>query len=259
MITGGTAHSMRVGSLWRYPVKSMQGDECGELVLDANGVRGDRRFGVFDVDSQTVLSAKREGRLLHAAASMTAEGLRVTMPDGRTMSPGTALDTCLTSWLGRRVALVDATDMGPATYECPEDFENDDSPRVRWTGVQGSFVDESELHLLTVADLDLLRSERPDLHWDVRRFRPNIVLDTDALSTVFAAPGTRVEVGDVEIEIRNGCSRCVMTTRPQPGGVERELDILRHVSRAHGNDVGVRARVRRTGLLRVGDVASVAS
>jgi hypothetical protein len=250
---------MRVASLWRYPVKSMQGEECDELILDARGVRGDRRYGVFEVDSETVISAKREGRLLQAAASITSDGLRVTLPDGHTMSPGTGLDDGLTSWLGRRVVLAEATDIGPATFECPEDFENDDSPRVRWLGVEGSFVDESALHLLTRTDLELLSSERPELHWDVRRFRPNIVVDADVVSTDFATPGQRVEVGDVEIEIQKGCSRCVMTTRPQPNGLERELDILRHVSRVHGNDVGVRARVVRAGIIHAGDVLTVVS
>ncbi|HEY5304623.1 MAG TPA: MOSC N-terminal beta barrel domain-containing protein [Acidimicrobiales bacterium] len=257
MIPGGDVHSMRVGSLWRYPVKSMQGEECAELIVDARGVRGDRRYGVFDVESETVISAKREGRLLQATASFTSEGLRVTMPDGHTMSPGAGLDDGLTNWLGHRVALAEAADIGPATFECPEDFEDDDSPRVRWVGVEGSFVDESALHLLTRADLELLSSERPDLHWEVRRFRPNIVVDTDVVSTVFARPGQRVELGDVQIEIQKGCSRCVMTTRPQPRDLERELDILRHVNRAHANEVGVRARVLRSGVIHPGDAVTV--
>ena len=48
-----------------------------------------------------------------------------------------------------------------------------------------------------------------------------------------------------------------MTTRAQPGGIEQQLDILRHVIRAHGNQVGFRASVVREGAIRVGDTVRV--
>ena len=63
----------------------------------------------------------------------------------------------------------------------------------------------------------------------------------------------RVGIGEVEVEIEKPCSRCVMTTRTQPGGLERQLDVLRHVSRAHDGSVGTRARVLRPGVVREGD------
>ena len=50
-----------------------------------------------------------------------------------------------------------------------------------------------------------------------------------------------------------GCTRCVMTTRPQPEGLDRELDILRHTIRFHDNTVGLRAWVVHAGTVRVGD------
>jgi hypothetical protein len=44
-----------------------------------------------------------------------------------------------------------------------------------------------------------------------------------------------------------------MTTRPQPGGLDRELDVLRHVSRHQDGNVGTRASVARSGVVREGD------
>ena len=245
--------STRVAALWRYPVKSMQGETCDELRFEESGVAGDRSFGVLDLGSRTILSAKREGRLLEATASLVNGELSVRLPGGHDIDPGDALDESMTRWLGRPVTLVDVRTHGIATFESPEDFERDDSNLERWEGMAGSFVDESPLHFLTTADLELLSLERPDLQWDVRRFRPNIVIAADAGSLDPLEHGQRLTLGEVEIEILKGCTRCVMTTRPQPGNLDRQLDILRHTHALHDSQVGQRARVVVAGTVRVGD------
>jgi uncharacterized protein YcbX len=249
--------SWRVSSLWCYPVKSMQGEERSELVFDAGGVEGDRKYGVLDVAANTVLSAKREGRLLDATANLSGDELSITLPDGRSFNEGEPLDEVLTSWLGRPVRLVDAASFGTATYEAHEDSEDDDSPLVTWEGLRGSFVDESALHLMTTLDIEQLVSERPDLQWETRRFRPNVMMEPAADSQLRLEPGMRVAVGDCEIAITKGCTRCVMTTRSQPGALERQLEILQHVSRYHDGAVGVRASIVRTGTVRIGDPVRV--
>ncbi|MEO9181821.1 MAG: MOSC N-terminal beta barrel domain-containing protein [Acidimicrobiales bacterium] len=243
----------QVVELWRYPVKSMAGGAHEELVVDAFGVVGDRANGVLDCTSGTILSAKREGRLLDARAALVANDLVVTLSDGREYDRGPALDEALGDWLGRAVRVVEAARFGSATFESPVDFERDDSELVSWEGVANSFVDESALHVLSAVDLIKLRDERPDLDWDVRRFRPNVVVDV-ALGDL--TPGRRLHLGSVEVEITDGCSRCVMTTRPQPGGLERELDILRHVAREHEGVLGARARVVTPGRVLLGDTFS---
>ncbi len=241
----------RIVSLWRFPVKSMQGESLSELRCDATGVVGDRSIGVLDVESGTILSAKREGRLLEASACYLSGVLSVRLPDGSEFREGSRLDGALSTWLGRSVRVATAATYGAATFQSPEDFEHDESALVSWEGLEGSFVDESALHLLTTGDLASLGAERPDLQWDVRRFRPNIVIDSK--DSVEVVPGRRLSVGGVEIEIEKACSRCVMTTRAQPGNLERQLDVLRHVARTHHGDLGVRAWITRAGLLRVGD------
>lgn len=248
----------RVSSLWRYPVKSMQGQKVDEADLDSLGVAGDRAYGVLKRESGTILSAKREGRLLEATAEYRSGVLVVTLPSGEEFHPGTRLDDELSSWLGYPVTLVMAATFGVPTFESPEDFERDDSEVVTWDGMKGRFVDESALHLLTTSELERLTRERPDLNWDVRRFRPNIVVD-DAEGSLDTSPPRSIQLGDVVMEIIKPCSRCVMTTRPQPGGLERELDVLRHVSSHHDGDVGARATVVRAGLLRVGEEVRILS
>jgi len=243
----------RVESLWRYPVKSMQGEALDELTLEENGVTGDRSFGILDLATGTIVSAKREGRLLEASARLSGAKLRVRLTDDEELGPGASLDETLTAWLGRPVRLADAENFEVATFEGPEDYERDDSPLVQWAGREGSFVDESPLHLLTTSDLALLATERADLQWDVRRFRPNVVVNAETQSLGVLAAGCRLRIGGAEIQVSKGCTRCVMTTRSQPNGLERQLEILRHLVGSHANQVGVRARVVRPGVVRVGD------
>ena len=136
MLTDSTLPVATVSSLWRYPVKSMQGERVRELSFDASGVVGDRAYGVVNRESGTVLSAKREGRLLEAAADYRSGVLVVTLPSGEEFRQGTRLDSELSSWLGYPVALVIAATFGVATFESPEDFERDDSPVVSWEGTR---------------------------------------------------------------------------------------------------------------------------
>ena len=176
--------SWSVSSLRRYPVKSMQGEVRDELMFGVHGVEGDRQYGVFDQASRTVLSAKREGRLFEAMATLDDDQLTVTLPNGRSYEPGDALDEALATWLGRPVRLVAASTFGTATFEAQSDFERDDSPSETWEGRAGSFVDDSPLHLLTSLDLAALMNERPELQWDVRRFRPNVVVGAVGIESV---------------------------------------------------------------------------
>jgi uncharacterized protein len=256
VLPDSTPRAAVVSSLWRHPVKSMQGEKVGELDCDSLGVVGDRAYGVLNRESGTILSAKREGRLLEAAAEYRSGVLVVTLPSGEEFRQGTRLDDALSTWLGYPVALAIAATFGAPTFESSEDFERDDSPVVYWEGTRGRFVDESALHLLTSSELARLSTERPELKWDVRRFRPNIVVD-DGEGSLDTSPHRSIQVGEVVIETTKPCSRCVMTTRPQPGGLDRELDVLRHVSRHHDGNVGARAMVVRAGVVREGDVVRI--
>jgi MOSC domain-containing protein len=257
--TPASVAGMKVAGLWRYPVKSMQGEATDSVGLDESGVDGDRRFGVLDAASGTIVSAKKDGRLLEARAMLAGVELTVQLPTGETaLGTGPAVDAALSAWLGRTVHLVEARPDGRGTFERPEDFEDDGSEPVQWQGPYGSFVDSSPVHLLTTASLRAMSAERPDLRWDVLRFRPNVLIEADGTDCVEDAwVGRRVVLGQVELEVRKACGRCVMTTRPQPGGLRRELDIMRHLSATRSTNLGVLARVTRGGRVDVGQPATL--
>jgi uncharacterized protein YcbX len=91
-MTHPTAQSS-VASLWRYPVKSMQGEELNAADVTAGGLFGDRRFAVVDPATGKVAGAKNPRRWpgffdFRAAytepprAGQPLPAVRVTMPDG---------------------------------------------------------------------------------------------------------------------------------------------------------------------------------
>jgi uncharacterized protein YcbX len=250
---------MKVVGLWRYPVKSMRGEARESVAVGPLGVEGDRRFGLLDTQSGTIISAKKDGRLLDARAMLAGVELTVRLPTGETaLATGPSVDAALTTWLGRPVRLVEARPEGRGTYEMPVDFEDDDSEALQWQGPAGSFVDSAPVHLLTTASLRAGSAERPDLQWEVARFRPNVLVDAEGDDFIEQGwIGRRVGIGEVVLEIRRPCSRCVMTTRAQPGGIERQLDILRHLNGTHASNLGVLGRVAHAGRLEVGERVTV--
>lgn len=250
---------MKIAGLWRYPVKSMRGEKLVEAELTPTGLDRDRHYGLLDPQRGTILSAKREARLLEAQALLAGSELTIRLPNGETvLGVGPAVDRALSDWLGRPVRLVEATGGGRATFENISDFEDDQSAPTSWEGPPGSFVDACPVHLLTTASLAAAEAERPDLQWAPVRFRPNVLVEVEGADTAeLGWVGRQVRVGEAVLDVWLGCPRCVVPTRAQPGGVARQLDVMRHLAAAHDGAFGVLSGVARPGRLAVGDRVEV--
>jgi uncharacterized protein YcbX len=234
---------MPISQLWTYPVKSLQGAPSPTVTIGDGGIVGDRAFGLRDVATGIVLTGRRDPLLLHATGAVDADGrVLVVLPDGTR----TRDDVVLSAWVGRPVRLVEADDR-PGTYEIAVDPEDDDSPVTTWQGPAGSFHDSTRTQVSIVATGDLGG-------WDVRRFRPNIVVEA---ATADHLVGATVRTGTAEVEVVKPIDRCVMVTRPQPGGIAKDLDVLRTIHRQRGNRLGVGGLVRRGGTVSVGDRVEV--
>ncbi|MGD9703867.1 MAG: MOSC domain-containing protein [Acidimicrobiia bacterium] len=242
---------MRIEQLWRYPVKSLQGEPVAAIDVGSRGLAGDRSWALLDHATGLTLTARRVPELLFATGVLDGDGQRpqvhVRLPDGTETDD----DGALSRWLGRDVALVAAADDRAGTYEIAVDAEREDTADwVTWTGPTGSFHDSKRTQV-SIIGRETLRD------WSVRRFRPNVVVtggDEDGLVGRTVTSGS----SSLALDVVKRIDRCVMVTRPQPGGIERDLDVLRTVNRERDTFLGVGALVRGTGTVAVGDELTIA-
>jgi uncharacterized protein YcbX len=232
---------MRVLELWRYPVKSLQGEQMTSVAVTSDGLDGDRRFAIFDAETGFGLTGRRMPELLFASARLADRGdVEITLPDG-SIAPD---DEALSAWLGRRVTLRSANAGVARRYENPVDFERE--PTSAWAPFEGA---DGAFHDSTGARVSLLSTGTIG-SWDRRRFRPNVLLDGEGEDSLV---GFSVGLGEATLNVGMRIERCVMTTRPQPGGLERDLDVLRTIAREREACAAVGALVTKPGTVRIGD------
>jgi uncharacterized protein YcbX len=232
---------MRVLELWRYPVKSLQGQRLDGVDIGPEGLTGDRQYAIFDLGTGYGLTARRVPELLFASARWNDDGtVHIALPDGTHARD----DAALSAWLGRRVELRPASDDTTRSYENPNLVADDREDR--WDvfhGARGAFHDSARTRVSLVSRATLGA-------WDARRFRANVVLDGEGEDELV---GSTVHLGTATLDVRKRIDRCVMTTRPQPGGIDRDLDVLRTINRDRDGCICIGALVTQPGTVRIGD------
>jgi uncharacterized protein YcbX len=269
-----------VGSLWRYPVKSMMGEELNAAEVTDRGLRGDRAYALVDRADGKVATAKNPRKWPHlfdfranlierAVAGSQAAFIRVTLPDGTMItSVQDSCDQILSRALAREVTLESVargeeqdTSSATRTANAEEYWPDMEGLDFRDTVTDfalpaGTFFDCAVVHLLTTATLDRLVELYPRGRFEVRRFRPNIVVLPASGETGFIENswvGHTLAIGDeVRLSITGPCGRCVMTTLAQ-GDLPKDPGILRTAAQHNRVQVGVYAAVVRGGTIRRGD------
>ena len=259
-----SALPVRIGTVagaWRFPVKSLQGEAVDALVFDATGAVDDRTWGIVDQATGKLLTAKRWGVLLEASARLEAGGdVVVTLPDGREHvagDPGT--DEALSAWLGRDVRLSRPPE-GGLPYELTMDPTDDESEVWDFATPPASFVDLAAAHLLTDASLKAARRTYPAGDWDVRRFRPSLLIAAAGAASGYLEDswiGQKVACGEAVFEPFMPTPRCAMPTRAQ-SGLARDTAVSRTLTDDHANNLGIYAQVVRGGSVRIGDEVALA-
>jgi len=263
-----------VAGLWRYPVKSMMGEELNATEVTKYGLLGDRKFAVVDAVTGKVAGAKNprkwgnffEFRAVyveppHAGAKVSA--VRLTLPDGTTVaSHQPDLAQVLSKALGRDVTLAEVPGEDAASAATAEEYWPDmegldyRDTVTDWEMPPGTFFDLATVHLLTTATIDRLRAVYPPGRFEARRFRPNIIVATGPDRQGFVENdwiGHAVAIGDeVRLQVTEPCPRCVMTTLPQ-GDLPKDSGILRTAAQHNSVNVGVYADVIAGGTIRRGD------
>ena len=254
-----SAPGARVSQLWRYPVKSLLGERLSTLRVVGDGVDGDRAWGILDRSDGRILTARREPRLLFASSRVAANGTPVIgLPDGRELTgPGPATDAVLSAWLAKPVSLVAAAESDAGRGEYFADATDDASQAIEWTMPKGRFVDAFPLLVMTTAGLRGAAATYSAGSWDVRRFRPNVLIELDGEGWLEDAWAERqLSVGSTQLVPRRRCIRCTMVNRAQPG-LDKDVNIYKTLHRTHEGEAGMWTEVVRAGAISEGDAVQV--
>lgn len=260
-----------VVSLWRYPVKSMMGEELSSSHVTERGLLGDRTRALVDQTTGRVASAKNPrkwGRLFDFRASFAdppgpgdrLPDVRISLPDGRlVMADQPGVDDVLSEALGARVKLMTASLEEPSLEEYWPDVEglaNREKVTEEFMPAR-TFFDAAPVHVLTTATTDRLRELYPEGRFEARRFRPNLVVEPAQSVKGFVENewvGRTLRVGEeVRLKVNRPCGRCVMTTLAQ-GDLPHDLGILRTAARHNNVRAGVYASVERGGNIKRADL-----
>jgi len=265
--------------LWRYPVKSMMGEELNASEVTELGLVGDRRFAVVDAVTGKVAGAKnprkwgnffdfRAAYVEPPQAGSKLPAVRLTLPDGTAVtSDQPQVAQALSMALGREVTLAKAQEGGESPGATAEEYwpdmaglEHRDTV-TEWELPPRTFFDVAVVHLVTTGTIERLHALYPEGRFEARRFRPNIVVATGPDEQGFVENdwiGHSVLIGnEVRLQVTGPCSRCVMTTLPQ-GDLPHDSGILRTAAQHNQANVGVYAKVIAGGTIRRGDALALA-
>lgn len=265
---------MRIAALWRYPVKSMLGEQLDVAHLDPAGLDGDRGLALIDATTGLVATAKQPRLwrdLLKYSATVDGDRVLITSPDGWTLDardPEAA--ERLSVALGRPVRVAsERPESAMLERPAPEDVlahgveaEVAAVTLVMGRGTPGTtFVDYAPVHVITSATVERIGTE-------YRRYRPNLVVETPPGTAPFvenAWVGRELHVasgegGTAVLRVTEPTPRCAVPTL-EHGGLPRAPHAVRTLMTANQVDVpgsgalpcaGSYAGVARGGAVHVG-------
>lgn len=278
----------RVKEIWRFPVKSMQGSRLEEAPIIKNGIIGDRAWAMRDDVRKEVQWGKKYPQLMQCSARYIEEPkdgefspVEITFPDGEKAQSSTErVNEKLTELIGNAASLWhiqprenlefykrykhDDPDefmselMGTFARESGEpvpDMAIYPELLVDYVAIPGTFFDYTPLQILTTASLRDMEAKNPNANWDVRRFRPNILIETtDDISGPVEGTweGATVRMGSVTVDMLGPTPRCGMTMQPQ-GDLPKDKTILRSIVKDADQNLGAYCTVAESGNVKVGD------
>ncbi|MSS75324.1 MAG: MOSC domain-containing protein [Methyloglobulus sp.] len=276
--------SATVATLWRYPVKSMMGEELNGSEVSTDGLLGDRAYALIDVETGKVVSAKNPKKwpdfFTYRATFATPpsqdslQALWITLPDGTVLhSDQRDINEKLTQALGHKVVLQTQSPKDAKLEQFWPEYEGEanevSNEAVAGDAPQGSFFDYAALHLLTTSSIAAMQHHYPEGRFEVRRFRPNIMVDTSGQEGFVENDwvGKVIKLGDsLRLQVTDPCPRCVMPTLaqgdlPQDNGIFKN-GIAKNKPMVPFADkelpsVGVYARVLTPGWVKRGDVITI--
>lgn len=279
---------MHLDSIWRYPVKSMIGEQLSTVPIVEAGMVGDRGWAVRDEIRGGIRGAKKIGGLMRIAArydDSAGGSVTLTLPDGATVNScdpevnrvvSDALDHEVTLWPLQPADDLDhyrrgASDSDDIMVELRDLFgRTEDEPLpdlsvfppevIEFESPPGTYLDAYPISVMTTSAMRSLTEALPDSEIDIRRFRPNLLVETgdDPGHPELGWGGRALNVGEVELELLTGIPRCVMVTREINENLGVDRSVLRHIVADLDQVLGVYAKVTIPGSVSVGDPVTLA-
>jgi uncharacterized protein len=242
----------RISTIFRYPVKSMAGDLLDVARLSWHGIEGDRRLAfrrLADKSGFPWLTASKFPQLL------------LYKPFRLDRNPAKVLPTHVRTPEGNEYELLS------------DELRNEISSRygsdVELMNLKHGIFDEACISVISLETVHSIEREsgRGQGSCDLRRFRPNVVIET-----LKAEPfeedrwvGRTLMIGDrssraapmavIRVTMRD--ERCVMVNL-DPDTAEQDYEVMQTVVRMNENYAGVYGTVVTPGELRVGQVVTLA-
>ncbi|MBQ76015.1 MAG: Fe-S oxidoreductase [Gammaproteobacteria bacterium] len=273
-------------SIYRYPVKSMSGESLNSVTLNANGIPGDRAWAARDEVQGGIRGAKKfpglmrmNARYASQPADSGSSPAQITLPNGAKAGTGdvdineklsSALEHSVTLWPLMPEDALDHYRRGPSSHD---DMETElrtifgrtpDEPLpdlsvfpkelVEFESPLGTYFDAFPLTLMTTQSLNTMQQRAPESNFDVRRFRPNLLINSSSSSPFPELEwiGKTITIGEAVIDITLQCPRCSMTTHGFDD-LPKDPTIMRALVREAEGNLGVYATVRQPGKIEIGD------
>lgn len=255
-----------VESLWRYPVKSMRGEEVPEVFMGFAGVYGDRGFAFKNSSARKgfpYLSATTQQEMLryrpqfrHAERSVKPPNLTEAMSISPGVNPANAEPEDLVIDVVTPSSAVLAVD-DPALKEMLIEGLRGEN-HLTLTRSDRALTDCRPVSLISLQTIAQLETEL-NIPVDKRRFRANIYLDLES-GDGFAEDemvGRKLRIGSsAVVMVLERDPRCKMISLDPETG-EHNPQVLRKVAEAHEVFAGVYCAVLVEGMLTRGDAIDV--
>lgn len=266
-------------NIYRYPVKSMMGETLSEVDIGEAGIPGDRSWAVRDEKRGGIRGGKKIPQLMTLTAQSGATAPLITAPDGDSASVSCeGINAWLSDKLNHPVTLwpllpADQLDHYRRGAPDTEDFEQElravfgrlpEEPLPDLTGFEellefesppGTYFDAYPISIMSQQSLATMNQLEGESRFDVRRFRPNLLVDIPDTEHPFpeqAWVGKTLSIGNLTLKIEMTCPRCSMTTHGFDD-LPRDTEIMRKLVDHSDGNLGIYASVERLGQISLED------
>lgn len=280
-----------VKELWRYPVKSMEGELLQEAQIEKIGMVGDRSWAIRDEVANEISGVRKLPSLLSCSARFQEQPLHgqtgtdvphvvVQLPDGTSfLTRDDQGNNILSGYLKKKVSLQPLQPKSNKKFYRLSTLNGEQAMKkqfdarggmpslgsLSWSKMlelgsyvtpRGSFYDVYPLHIVTSNSIGMLKSLEPEGDFQSRRFRPNIYIESAQKNhnlDEFEWVGGKLFIGDTIIKCESRTVRCSMPAQPQPG-LKKDSKVLRALEKHTERHLGINASVMRPGSIRDGDL-----